>query len=73
MIPKLHMHKVHPLICGAVGTSPNTVERVWRNAIRFNSWNLDLFMINPPSKTTIRRVRRVITICVTSKGAKKGV
>ena len=62
MVPKCKMKRINALSLLAVCVSPEMVEHVWKNAERFQSWDLQLFMAVPPSKAVIARVKRVLKI-----------
>lgn len=60
-ITKVNKEVIDRLTCVAVGVTYETVLQVWRCARRYKSWDLDLFMANPPAaRSTIYKVRRVL-------------
>ena len=48
--------------CLAVGTSPEKVRVVWSYAHQFQSWDLGVFMDKAPSKVTVRKAQRVVSL-----------
>ena len=60
-IAKPDMSKIDRLACVAVGVTSQTVLNVWHYASIFNSWDLETFMVSPPTaRSTIYKVRRVL-------------
>ena len=47
-------------LCYLKGIAQETAFRVVELQKKYNSWNLEDYMYNPPSKTVVRKVRRIV-------------
>lgn len=49
------------VLCSNARTSFSRVEEVWEDVYRYGSFDLEVFMAEPPPKTTILKAKKVIT------------
>jgi len=61
-IPEANEERICPFACKVLDVSPEEVFRVWQLAKKYNSWDLAVYMGDPPNRRIVSATRRVLRL-----------
>ena len=61
-IPEPNKESICLFACKVLDVSPDVVFRIWQLAQKYNSWDLAVFMGEPPDRRAVSAARRVLKL-----------
>ena len=62
LITEPDKERICPYACTVLEVSPDEVFAVWQLVQKYNSWELAVFMGNPPDRRIVSAARRVLKL-----------